>query len=141
MRSRQASSQGKQDLEGQLTPQRRAVLEVVRGSRDHLTANDVFAAARALHPTISYATVYNSLHYLTSAGLIREITFGAGSSRYDRIVERHDHALCEGCGRIVDIDLPETVDLMKRAARQARFKPVSISLTLVGLCPDCQSSG
>lgn len=124
-----------------MTPQRRAVLEVVRGTADHLTASEVFAAARSLHPTISYATVYNSLHYLTTSGLIREITFGAGASRFDRIVERHDHAMCERCGRLVDLDLPETVDLMRRAARQARFKPISISLTLVGLCPGCQASG
>lgn len=124
-----------------MTPQRRAVLEVVRSSANHLTANEVLSAARALHPTISYATVYNSLHYLTGAGLIREITFGAGASRYDRIVERHDHALCERCGRLVDIDLPETAEMMRRAARQAHFKPISISLTLIGLCPDCQSDG
>ena len=79
MRSKREPSQGKRDLETPLTPQRRAVLEVVRGSMDHLTANDVFAAARALHPTISYATVYNSLHYLTSTGLIREITRSSAS--------------------------------------------------------------
>ncbi|MBX3277289.1 MAG: transcriptional repressor [Acidobacteria bacterium] len=128
-------------IEEQMTAQRRAVLEVVRASEGHLTAGEVYAAARAVHPTISYATVYNSLHYLTRMGLIAEITFGAGANRFDRIVDRHDHALCEGCGRLVDLELPETADLMRRAARQSRFKPVSISLTLIGLCPECQAEG
>jgi Fe2+ or Zn2+ uptake regulation protein len=131
------TTRGKSDLT--LTPQRVAVLDVVRASDDHPTADEVFAAARDRLPTISYATVYNSLHYLTEAGLIREITFGNGASRYDREVGRHDHAFCQKCARLVDFDLPETVDLMRRAARRANFKPASIHLTLIGLCSDCQT--
>jgi Fur family transcriptional regulator, peroxide stress response regulator len=124
--------------EAGLTPQRRVVLEVIRESDAHPTANDVFAGARAKLESISYATVYNSLHYLCEAGLVREITFGNGASRFDRITSRHDHALCELCGKLVDFDLTETPDLMRKAARRVHFKPVSIHLTLFGLCPDCQ---
>lgn len=121
-----------------LTPQRRVVLDVIRESDDHPTANEVFARVGQKLQAISYATVYNSLHYLTETGLIREITFGNGASRFDRVVVRHDHAICEECGRLVDFDLPETFELMRRAARRAHFKPASIHLTLIGLCPDCQ---
>ena len=121
-----------------LTPQRRAVLQVVRASAEHLTAGEVFEAARRLLPTISYATVYNSLRYLKQAGLLHEITFGNAASRYDPEIGRHDHAICRGCGKLVDFDLPETVELMRMAARHSRFKPESIHLTLVGLCPDCK---
>ncbi|MEP7271239.1 MAG: Fur family transcriptional regulator [Acidobacteriota bacterium] len=122
-----------------MTPQRRVVLEVIRESDGHPTASDVFAAARGKLETISYATVYNSLHYLTEAGLVRELTFGNGASRYDRVTGRHDHAFCECCGKLVDFDLLESVDLMRRAARRVHFKPASIHLTLVGLCPECQT--
>ncbi|HYE15265.1 MAG TPA: transcriptional repressor [Pyrinomonadaceae bacterium] len=124
-----------------LTPQRRAVLEVVEGSCEHLTANEIYEAARRRLPSISFATVYNSLKYLKGAGLVREINFGKGSSRYDRETGRHDHALCSRCGRLVDFDLEETPQLMRAAARRSRFKPESIQLTLVGLCPDCQKPG
>lgn len=124
-------------LEEGLTPQRRVILEVVRDSDAHPTANDVFAAARQKLATISYATVYNSLHYLKETGLIREITFGNGAARYDRITERHDHAFCENCGHLVDFDLVETT-LMRRAARRVHFKPTSVHITLIGLCPTCQ---
>ena len=54
-----------------LTPQRRAVLRVVAESDGHLTANEIFEAARKALPSISFATVYNSLKYLRAAGLIR----------------------------------------------------------------------
>lgn len=122
-----------------LTPQRQAVLEVVNESEDHLTAGEIYAAARSRLPSISYATVYNSLRYLKDAGLVREISFGKGSSRYDRETARHDHAICSRCGKLVDFDLAETAQLVRVAARRSRFKAESIHLTLVGVCPDCQS--
>ncbi|HEU4595009.1 MAG TPA: transcriptional repressor [Pyrinomonadaceae bacterium] len=124
-----------------LTPQREAVLRVVNDSGEHLTANEIYEAARRLLPSISFATVYNSLKYLREAGLLREINFGKSSSRYDRETARHDHAICSRCGKLVDFDLEETPQLMRAAARRSRFKPESIQLTLVGVCPGCQEGG
>src|SRR5215212_5442513 len=92
-----------------LTKQRAAVLRVIRESENHLTASEIYEAARKRLPSISYATVYNSLKYLKEAGLVHEISFGgAGASRYDRETARHDHALCTACGKLVDFDLTVT---------------------------------
>jgi Fur family transcriptional regulator, peroxide stress response regulator len=121
-----------------LTPQREAVLQVIRAREDHPTANEIFEAARAILPAISYATVYNSLRYFREAGLVQEINFGDSASRYDGIIERHDHAICTNCGKLVDFDLNEAADLMRAAARKSRFKPERVYLTLMGLCPDCR---
>ena len=120
-----------------LTPQRQVVLRVVRGTEAHLTAAEIYDAARALLPSISYATVYNSLRFLRDEGLISEITFGNSASRYDRETGRHDHAVCTECGRLTDFDLSEAAALLKLAARRSKFKPQSVHLTLYGLCPDC----
>ena len=120
-----------------LTRQRQVVLDVIRSGDTHPTAAEVFAAARRRLPAISFATVYNSLRHLKEAGLVREITFGNGASRFDRETDRHDHAICSGCDRLVDFDLPGTVALIRSAARASRFKPQSVHLTLVGLCPKC----
>ncbi len=122
-----------------LTPQREAVLRVIRATENHLTASEIFAAARQLRPGISYATVYNSLRFLKDAGLIREVHFGNGSSRYDRETGRHDHAMCTRCGRLVDFDLDLSIELMRAAARRSGFKAETVHLTLHGLCPDCRS--
>jgi len=123
-----------------LTPQREVVLRVVRESAEHLTAAEIYAAARRIRPSLSYATVYNSLRYLKEAGLVREITFGNGASRYDRETARHDHAICTRCGALLDFDLAETAALMRLAARRSRFKPESIHLTLMGVCPACSAA-
>ena len=120
-----------------LTKQREAVLQVIRESENHLTASEIYEAARKRLPSISYATVYNSLRFLRDEGLISEITFGNSASRYDRETGRHDHAVCTECGRLTDFDLDETSALLKLAARRSKFKPQSVHLTLYGLCPDC----
>lgn len=105
---------------------------------DHPTASDIFAAARRRLPSLSYATVYNSLKYLREEGLVREIAFGDSASRYDRELERHDHAICSVCGKLVDFELPEAAQLLRAAARKSRFKAESVHLTLTGVCPDCR---
>ncbi|HEY8225131.1 MAG TPA: Fur family transcriptional regulator [Pyrinomonadaceae bacterium] len=126
-------------LAGQkLTPQREAVLRVILEREDHPTASDIFEAARQRLPSISYATVYNSLRYLREAGLVHEINFGDSASRYDRETDRHDHAICTDCGSLVDFDLPEAAKLIQAAARKSRFTPESVHLTLRGICPDCR---
>ncbi len=120
-----------------LTKQREVVLKVIRDAHEHLTANEVFVNSKALLPSISFATVYNSLRYLKDEGHIAEIEFGSGASRFDRITSRHDHAICSACGKLVDIDIEHPNDLIKKAAKLSKFKPESLEFTLRGLCPDC----
>jgi len=122
-----------------LTKQREVVLQVIQNAEEHLTANEVFDAAKNLLPTISFATVYNSLRYLKDAGYINEIQFGNGASRFDRKTNRHDHALCTSCGKLVDMDLELPKELVEMAARFSSFKPESLELTLRGLCPECSN--
>src|SRR5918994_2198575 len=88
-----------------LTRQREVVLQVIRDANEHLTANEVFVNAKQLLPSISFATVYNSLRFLKDAGHIAEIQFGNGASRFDRMTHRHDHAICTACGKLVDIEM------------------------------------
>jgi len=135
--NREENSKSKDRLPA-LTRQRRVVLEVVQRAGNHPTAAEVFQAARDRMPAISFATVYNSLRYLKGAGLVREVTFGSGASRYDGETERHDHAICSVCGKLVDFALPATVGLMRPAARSSRFKAEAVHLTLIGVCPDCR---
>jgi len=121
-----------------LTRQREVVLRVIRDANAHMTANEVFASAKSLLPSISFATVYNSLRYLKEAGHIAEIKFGDGASRFDRTTHRHDHAICTVCGKLVDIEMDVPADTLNRAARYSKFKPESIEFTLRGKCPDCK---
>ena len=120
-----------------LTRQRGVVLQVIRDADEHLTANEVFDHAKQLLPTISFATVYNSLRYLKETNLIAEKSFGSGASRFDSMTSRHDHAFCTNCGKLVDMEIELPREIVRFATEFSKFKFESIELTLRGLCPEC----
>jgi Fe2+ or Zn2+ uptake regulation protein len=120
-----------------LTKQRKAVLHVIREAEEHLTANEVFEGARSVLPGISFATVYNSLRFLKQEGLIGEVNFAPDATRYDRNLKRHDHAICDKCGKLVDLEMKIPDKLIKKAAKLSKFKAGAVELTLHGLCPNC----
>lgn len=123
-----------------MTKQRNAVLQVIRNAQEHLTANEVFDGARRLLPGISFATVYNSLRFLKQEGLIGEVRFGTDAARYDRTLSRHDHAICNACGKLIDIDLTIPDEILKKGERLSKFKIQSAEVVLRGLCPACTST-
>src|SRR5689334_4236424 len=93
-----------------LTSHRQTVLEVVQQSHDHPTARQVFERAVQRAPKLSFATVYNSLKFLTEEGLLRQFSFGEDAVRYDGMLRRHDHLICRKCHRVddlIDINMPQ----------------------------------
>lgn len=85
------------------TPQRIAVVEFVLSTDAHPTADDVLANVRAKCPTISRATVYNTLNLLVSRGLLRTQLLREGTIAFDSNVEAHHHFIDDETGRIYDI--------------------------------------
>lgn len=119
-----------------LTPQRRAVLEALRGSSDHPTAAELLSRVQRRSPGTGAATVYRALSVLVDAGLAEELTIGDGhAARFDGNTERHDHLVCTRCGRVVDIVQPRP-DLSGVAG--TGFTVTGYDLRVHGTCPDCQ---
>ena len=114
-----------------------AVFDVIQSSVDHLSAGEVFDRAKETLPGISFATVYNALRYLKENGMIGEVSLSGGPARFDRITTRHDHAICEACGKLVDMKLEIPGSLLKSAIDVSGFKPRSFELTLWGTCSQC----
>ncbi|SBW26079.1 Fur family transcriptional regulator [Protofrankia symbiont of Coriaria ruscifolia] len=129
---------GQQDL--RLTPQRRAVLEVLRAAHSHPTAAEVYDRVRQVAPGIGAATVYRSLGLLVQAGHALELSLGNGTAaRYDGNTRRHDHLVCDRCGQAVDIDLPSPVEMVDELARSTGFAITGYDLQFRGLCPSCRT--
>jgi Fur family peroxide stress response transcriptional regulator len=93
------------------TPQRLAILEYLEGNTSHPSAEDVFRAVSKKYQSMSFATVYNTLHALTKAGTLRELTIDPERKRYDPNTSLHHHLICVLCGRIIDVPEGLTVDL------------------------------
>ena len=123
-----------------LTARRRAIFEIVAGSRSHPDARRVFQEVQERFPGIGLATVYRALGWLRSAGLVAEVP-GDGAARFDANPMAHHHLVCTRCGRMVDVELP--IDgLRERAREQSGFASVrSARVQLEGLCGDCGSLG
>lgn len=123
-----------------VTPQRRAIVQVLLSEDSHLTADQILTKVRQQLPSISPATVYNTLHELTELGLVQELDLGLGleERRYDVGMEKHDHIVCIGCGRIEDV--PRRDGLNPPLDDDHNFKIVGRRVTYLGLCPDCASN-
>ena len=96
-----------------LTPtiQRMAVLDCLVKMGEHPTADQVLVAVRETFPTVSRATVYNTLQALTKAGIILQITVDPAVSRYDADLSPHAHFRCRICNTVYDVGLDEESNL------------------------------
>ncbi|MFL6238010.1 MAG: Fur family transcriptional regulator [Actinomycetes bacterium] len=123
-----------------LTPQRRAVLDVLRSCSDHPTAADVLDRVRARHPGVGAATVYRSLALLVETGEALELNLGDGASaRYDGNTSHHDHVVCVECGRAIDVPRGKTPQPdVSGLARRTGFAISGYDLQFRGNCPDCR---
>ncbi len=86
------------------TPQRFFVLEHLLTRPDHATVEELWTALNKRHARASRATVYNTLHALVQAGLIREFTLDGKAARYDANLEQHHHFVCDRCGAVEDVE-------------------------------------
>ena len=87
----------------QPTPQRIAVVECVLKSKSHPSADDVLSFARKKCPTVSRATVYNTLNLLVKRGLVQMQTIKEGAIIFDPNIEKHHHFIDNDTGDIYDI--------------------------------------
>lgn len=69
----------------------------------HFTAEALHAEAQAAGQAVSLATIYNTLHGFTQAGLLRAVHVEAGRTLFDTNTQAHHHFYCEDTGMLVDI--------------------------------------
>jgi Fe2+ or Zn2+ uptake regulation protein len=129
-----------------LTPQRMAIVQELAADETHPTAQELFERLRPVLPSMSFATVYNTLDALSRAGLCAALSLSPGSGRFDPNMAPHHHAVCDGCGAIRDV-FPAS----PRSGPLDRAEPTAAALALAapgfelraverifrGLCADC----
>ncbi len=121
-----------------MTPQRHAILSYLLSSMNHPTADEIYKALEDSFPNMSVATVYNNLRVFKEAGLVRELTYGDASSRFDANMDEHYHVICRKCGKITDFEYPSLVSVEQEAARATGYRVNSHRMEIYGICPVCQ---
>ncbi len=118
------------------TPQRLAILDYLKGNTSHPSAEDIYRAVSKKYQSMSFATVYNTLHALTKAGALRELSVDPERKRYDPDTSAHHHMICVSCGKIFDIPEELRVELPK--SLQEDFTVLENHVEFYGHCSLCR---
>ncbi|MFJ9246759.1 Fur family transcriptional regulator [Streptomyces sp. NPDC101776] len=120
-----------------VTAARVALLETVRHG-DHLDVEAVASGVRDRVGHISLQAVYDALHALTSAGLIRRIEPAGSPARFEgRVGDNHHHLMCRSCGVVADVDCAVGEAPCLTAADDQGFSIDEAEVIYWGLCPAC----
>ncbi len=122
-----------------VTAARVALLETVR-SGDHLDAERIAAGVRERVGHISLQAVYEALHALTEARLVRRIEPAGSPTRYEgRVMDNHHHVVCRSCGVVADVDCATGEAPCLTASDDHGFSIDEAEVVYWGLCPDCSA--
>ena len=116
--------------------QRECIIEYMRNSYSHPTANEIYEHVKAQFPKVSLGTVYRNLEYLVEGNVIKKVQKAGATDRYDYMRQPHNHAMCSKCGKIFDFSFP----LDKAALQSAvgdRILIIDADFLVVGLCAEC----
>ena len=116
------------------TIQRVAILELLRARADHPTAEEIFRELREKFPTISLATVYNSLELLRKIGEIQQLVITKEKARYDPNPKPHHHFFCRKCERVIDLEI--SCPFAERGEVEGH-KVEAVQACFHGICADC----
>lgn len=119
-----------------MTAYERKIYHIITNSETHLTVEQVYTEMKRQYPRIALATVYNNVNKLWNAGLIHKVAVENMPDRYDRAV-KHDHLVCQGCGRLTDISFE---DLTASLRRQLGEDFLCYDLKVYYLCPACREA-
>ena len=122
-----------------LTPQRRAICRYLAHTKEHPTAQQIFTAVKSHFPSLSLATVYNTLDALVRLGAVHALGgAGDGIIHYDADINPHINLACLKCHRVVDLPCTIVADLDQKVASESGYRIVGARLVYYGLCPECQ---
>ncbi|MGK4006604.1 Fur family transcriptional regulator [Sorangium sp. So ce1036] len=128
-----------------LTPQRLAIVRELAVDPTHPTAQELFERLRPALPTMSFATVYNTLDALASAGLCAALSLSPGAARFDPNMAAHHHAVCDLCGLVRDVPCEPPSEraaepLSASLAAAPGFEVRAVERIYRGVCADCARS-
>lgn len=124
------------------TSQRAAISELLRGTDEFVSAQDLHASLRATGSTVGLATVYRALQDMATGGAVDAVRNENGEVLYRRcaVPSHHHHLVCRTCGRTEEIDAPAVEAWARAVAEQYGYTAVDHDVELFGLCATCSAA-
>ena len=124
-----------------LTATRLAVCKYLAETDEHPTASQIYHHLKEEYPSLSLATVYNTLDVLVDMGAINFLgQTGDGNVHFDPKVYPHINLACLKCHRIFDYPSEDVAHMQEVIAKNSGFKLVGSRIMYYGICPDCQKN-
>jgi len=120
-----------------VTPQRLSILKALEGDRTHPSAEAIYQKVSPQFPGMSFATVYNTLSALISAGKIHGLDIDPRQKRYDPCTEKHDHFFCKICRTVYDLD--STSPLASEIRKIDGHEVEDVQIQFKGICKTCRT--
>ncbi|MGM0502894.1 MAG: Fur family transcriptional regulator [Bacillota bacterium] len=121
-----------------MTKQRKKILEVLKSTDCHPTADWIYEQVKEDIPNISLGTVYRNLNVLEEMGKIMELNYGSEHSRFDGTPENHYHFRCLECGKVFDLDI-DVKEKMDQIVEEQIDGAVNHHRTeFFGYCSECE---
>ncbi|MCX3068188.1 MAG: Fur family transcriptional regulator [Cetobacterium sp.] len=120
--------------------QRELILNYILNSHEHLTADTIYADLKKDNPELSLGTVYRNLTKLTEIGAIKKVSLPNQVDKFDKNLEPHAHFICDECGSITDINIPEVDKFLNKISKDEDISIRKYDITLNGTCKKCKSN-
>lgn len=122
-----------------VTHQRLVVLDYLQRSLEHPSAETIYNDLKESYPTISLATIYNTLEMLTKVGLALELGAPEERKRFDGNLSNHSHFFCTNCGKIEDINVKEIENLVETVKERDNRYIERCRIDFFGVCDECKN--
>ena len=120
-----------------LSTQRKVIMEELRKTTSHPTADEVYDMVRRILPRISLGTVYRNLEFLSSRGLVLKVGAAGEQKRWDGNPTPHPHIRCLVCSKVEDLDCE--IELPHLTESEALgYEVLRCDVDYVGVCPGCR---
>ncbi|MDR1630962.1 MAG: transcriptional repressor [Oscillospiraceae bacterium] len=120
---------------------RDTILDILRSTASHPSAEWVFHQAKQAIPDLSIATVYRNLALFRQQGEIISIATVNGQERFDANTQPHTHFICTACGAVIDIDYAPAEANLESIEKEHGIQIISQFLIFYGVCGHCRSGG
>lgn len=118
--------------------QRNYILQVLKNTSIHPTANWIYDQLKPEFPGLSLGTVYRNLNILLEQGKIQKLQYGSTFDRYDGNLEPHHHFICKKCGSVYDIKMNLDSNYLSKVEHSSGHQIHSHRLEFYGICSTCQ---
>lgn len=120
--------------------QRSEILELLKNSYDHPTAEEIYTILKKNNSTASVGTVYRNLNSLLEKGIIIKIPIKNGPDRFDYMKIDHNHAVCNVCGKVFDFEYNINLKRIREYLNINNEFLVSEQPNIIihGICKECK---